>query len=71
MDENLQNKRTSSIFHWPYFTYYIFECVLDIIQLPFFQVLKYVNLVYEWISTISNDMENIVMVSWHFLYLIN
>jgi hypothetical protein len=55
----------------------VFRCVLDnktltwIIQLSFFQVMKYADLVYDQISTTSNDMENIVMMSWHFLYLIN
>jgi len=33
--------------------------------------MKYVDLIYDWIPTTSNDMENIVMMSWHFLYLIN
>jgi hypothetical protein len=36
-----------------------------------FQVRKYTNLIYDQISTISNDVENIVMMWWHFLYLIN
>jgi Na+-transporting NADH:ubiquinone oxidoreductase subunit NqrE len=55
----------------------VFECVLKnktltwIIQLSFFQVMKYTYLVYDWILTISNDMENIVMMSWHFLYSID
>jgi hypothetical protein len=38
--------------------------------MSFFQVMQYVNLVYDLILTTSNDLENIVMMSW-FLYLIN
>jgi len=55
----------------------VFECLLEnktsmwIIQLSFFQVMKYASLVYDLISTISNDVENIVMMLCHFLYLIN
>jgi hypothetical protein len=50
----------------------VFGCVLKnktptwIIELSFFQVIKYTNLVYDLISTTSNDVENIVMMLWHF-----
>jgi len=55
----------------------VFERLLEnktsmwIIQLSFFQVMKYASLVYDLISTTSNDVENIVMMLCHFLYLIN
>jgi hypothetical protein len=53
MDENLQNKHISSIFHRPYSLNMVFECVLEnktstwTIYLSFFQVMIYVDLVYD------------------------
>jgi len=73
MDKNLQNKHISSIFHRPYFTHYDFWGVLKnktlvwIIQLSFFQIMKYIDVIYDWISTISSDMENIVMMLWNWI----
>jgi hypothetical protein len=29
--------------------------------------MKYIDVIYDWILTISNDMENIVMMSWNLI----
>jgi hypothetical protein len=69
MDENLQLKHTSSIFINHISPIMVFKCVLEnkiltwIIQLSFFQAMKYIDLVYDLILTASNDMENIVIMS--------
>jgi hypothetical protein len=31
--------------------------------------MKYMDVIYDWISTISNDVENIVMMLSHYLFI--